>query len=69
MKPTKKKPVKGVFLSNFGTRRLTLQRNIDRIIEIQKYDPSFNYLDDHRLQFDIDAMIKTLEEMKLVGIK
>lgn len=69
MNTTKKKPAKGVFLSNFGTRRLTLRRNIDRIIEIQKYDPSFNYKDDHRLQFDIDSMIKTLEEMKSVGIK
>jgi len=64
-----KKPIKGIFLSNFGLRSLTLRRNIDVLKEIQKSDPEFNYLDNHNLQYYIDSMIKTLEEMKLVGIK
>ncbi len=56
-----------IFLSNFGTRSLTLHRNISRIKEIQKHHPSFNYNENWQLKYYIDSMIKTLEEIKIIG--
>lgn len=63
-----KKPSASVFCSNLGNRLLTINRNKTRLEQIQKTNPDFNYDKNPHLKFYIDQMIKSLEELKTIGI-
>lgn len=64
----KRKPLASVFMTDMGNTNHALYRRLDRLRDIQKVKPDFNYREHHFLQFDIDRAIKTLEEMKTIGV-
>lgn len=64
-----KKPWPSVFMTDMGNTNHVLRRRIDRLKDIQKVKPDFNYKDHHFLQYEIDFAIKSLEEMKTIGVK
>lgn len=57
------------FMSALSSSGLYLSRRIDKLKEIQKTEPEFNYKNNYHLKFEIDSQIKKLEELKTTGVK